>query len=253
MRTSTEFTDLSREIDEQPWWDLWNTSYRSEDGRDAISSELFARVSAVVNEIAANRVCHVLEIGCGTGTLSRLLRYTSYHGLDISPAAIAIAKRKAGDDSTSSAAYEAADFHDWPLPDSPCEVALCVDAISYFRDPQAALTKMARSLRACGQLVLTTINPFVYSRIRRTATQPLAEGPVSHWFTRRELHAAIRGAGFSIERSYTIMPRGNCGILRVINSHRLNHVFGLYGATTLRRLKEIAGLGQYRLVIARKL
>jgi len=244
-------------MSEQPWWDLWNTSYRSEDGRDATSTELFIRASAVINAITKAEPCSVLEVGCGTGTLSRLLTYSRYHGLDISPAAIEIARQKGeqlvGPAGRPSATYEAADFHEWPLLPKPVDVAVCVDAISCFRDPQLVLVKIAQSLRDSGRLVLTTINPLVYNRIKRTAAQPLQNGPVSHWLSRSELHALIQTAGFTIERSYTIMPRGNLGILRLINSPRLNGAVGPRVAAALRRLKELAGIGQYRLVVARKL
>jgi hypothetical protein len=80
----------------------------------------------------------------------------------------------------------------------------------------------------------------------------LENGPVSHWLSRRELHGLIRRAGLSIERSYTIMPRGNMGLLRIVNSSRLNEAFGPRCAAMFRRVKESAGLGQYRVVIARK-
>jgi hypothetical protein len=100
--------------------------------------------------------------------------------------------------------------------------------------------------------VLTTINRFVYDRIQRTSNVRLESGPVSHWLYRNELHSMIRQAGFTIERSETIMPRGNLGILRIVNSRVLNGMFGPRLAPALRRMKECAGLGQYSLVVARK-
>jgi hypothetical protein len=66
------------------------------------------------------------------------------------------------------------------------------------------------------------------------------------------MHQLVKQAGLTLERSYTIMPRGNMGILRVINSPRLNRAFGLRIARILDRLKEQVGLGQYRVVVARK-
>jgi hypothetical protein len=66
------------------------------------------------------------------------------------------------------------------------------------------------------------------------------------------LHTLIKRAGLKIEHSYSIMPRGDAGILRIINSRRLNHMFGPRSAALLRRLKEHLGLGQYRVLIARK-
>ena len=243
-------------MDEKSWWDLWNTSHRANDNNDEVSSELFGRAAAVINGITRAGSYRMLEIACGAGSLSRRLVYSSYHGLDISSAAIELARRKSeltpAPAGASAPTYEAADFHDTPLRVEPFDIIVCVDAISCFRDQQFCLKKMAQSLRTGGHLVLTTVNPFVYDRIQRTQTVRLESGPVSHWLSRGELHSLITRAGLKIDHSYTIMPRGNLGILRIINSRRLNKIFGSRVAAFLRRLKEIVGLGQYRVLIARK-
>jgi 2-polyprenyl-3-methyl-5-hydroxy-6-metoxy-1,4-benzoquinol methylase len=257
MRTEPQLLDRSCQLDEKTWWDLWNSSYRSEDNRDEISAELFAHVAALSQQVTRGRMGRVLEIACGTGTLSRQLRFSSYHGLDMSPAAIEIACQKAESmelpAGVNRPTYEAADFHDWELPVKPFDVVLCIDAISCFRDQQLTLRKFAESVSAGGTVVLSTINPLVYNRIRRTPTVRLENGPVSHWLSRRELHQLVKRAGLTIVRSYTIMPRGNMGFLRVINSPRLNRALGKRGAAIFRRLKERAGCGQYRVVVAQKL
>lgn len=242
-------------MEECSWWDLWNTSYRAEDNRDAISTQLFAHVAAVVERTAQGKPGRILEVACGTGTLSRQLSFSRYHGLDISPAAIDVARRKVEDPYHGAGAaptYEAADFHNWPLPADPVDLVLCVDAISCFRDQQLVLRRMAGMLRSGGVCILTTINPIVYTRIRKVGGVRLENGPVSHWLSRREMHDLVRQAGMSIDRSYTIMPRGNMGWLRIVNSPRLNEAFGPRCAAMLRRVKEWVGLGQYRVVIARK-
>ena len=243
------------EMNEKVWWDFWNTSYRLRDDGGEIPTELFTRTAAVVNQITP-KDGRVLEIGCGAGSLSRRLRYSSYHGVDISPAAIDIARQKhdtlrRADSSVTT--YEAADFHDWTAPPEPFDVAVCVDAVAYFRDQSFALKKMTQSLRRSGALVLTTINPFVYHRIRRTPSRPLSEGSISRWLTRDELHGLMKSAGLSLEKSYTIMPRGDAGFLRIINSRHLNHLFGSRWANCLKRMKERVGLGQYRVVVGRKI
>jgi 2-polyprenyl-3-methyl-5-hydroxy-6-metoxy-1,4-benzoquinol methylase len=243
-------------MDERSWWDLWNSSYRAEDNKDETASELFARTAAVINEMTQAGSDRVLEIGCGAGSLSRSLKYSSYHGLDMSSAAIDIARRQAEPTQRPSGAscttYEVADFHEWPLPLYLFDVAVCVDAVAYFRDQRFVLRKIAQSLKTRGTLVLTTINPFVYNRIRRTRWTTLENGPVSNWLSRRELHTLIKSAGLTIEHSYTIMPRGNSGILRLVNARCVNQAFGSRSSAVLRRLKEQIGLGQYRLVVARK-
>lgn len=249
---SALWIDRSRDMEETAWWDFWNTSYRVADNCDEVSSELFARAAAVINEITQAEGGRVLEVACGAGSLSRLLKYSSYHGIDISPAAIQIARQKTDRaprrPGTVLPIYEAADFHNWPLPAQSFDVVACIDAISCFRDQQLVLKKIAQCLRNSGRLVLTTINPFVYWRIKST----WQNGPVSHWLSRDELHALISSAGFIVERSHTIMPRGHLGILRLINSRRVEEAVGPRIAARLRRLKERAGLGQYRVVVARK-
>lgn len=255
MQTSTP-PPQRVDMDETKWWDFWNTSYRSEDAKDVISTELFSHVAAVIRNEMKPESSRILEVACGSGTLSRLLAYKSYIGLDISPAAISIAVEKAKlaprREAASLPQYEAADFHDWAAPREFFDLVICVDAIVCFRDQRVVLQKMAQSLRAGGLLVLTAINPVVYSRIRRTASAPIQEGPVSHWLSRRELHSLIDREGLAIEKSYTIMPRGNRGILRVVNSPRLNRALGPSVESKLRTLKERVGLGQYLVVVARK-
>jgi 2-polyprenyl-3-methyl-5-hydroxy-6-metoxy-1,4-benzoquinol methylase len=256
MQTPPRTTDQTIAVDEKHWWDHWNKSHRTKDDNDPVSSELFARTSAAIIEIVGTGSGQLLEVGCGTGTLSRSLNVARYHGLDLSPAAIEIARQKAESlaqpSSTSVRTYEVADFHEWPAPPETFDLVVCVDAVAYFYDQQFALKKMAQSLKLSGWLVLTTINPFVYHRIRRTAQASLKEGSVSRWLSRGELHRLTTSAGFKIERSYTIMPRGNRGILRLINARRVSEAFGPRSAAAVKVWKENVGLGQYRLVIARK-
>ena len=256
MRNAAGFIERSSEMDERSWWNLWNGSFRAEDGRDETATELFNHVLGLFQEVTADRRLRVLEVACGTGTLSRRLGFASYHGLDLSSAAIDIASQKAPSltlpPGVTAPTYESADFHEWPLPAEPFDMVLCIDAISCFRDQALVLRKMAQSVRCGGSILLTTVNPFVYNRIRRADGGRVQNGPVSHWLTRRELHALIEQAGLKLDRSYTIMPRGSRGILRFINSWRLDRALGQRGSTAFRRLKEQAGLGQYRVVVARK-
>jgi hypothetical protein len=77
-------------------------------------------------------------------------------------------------------------------------------------------------------------------------------GPVSHWLSRGELHTLVKRAGLKIERSDTIMPRGNLGILRFVNSWRLNGILSPRAAEVAKRWREQLGFGQYRVLVARK-
>lgn len=256
MKNPRRMSDQTRSMDERAWWDRWNTAYRADEKDGEIASELFARAAAIVNEMTGKGDGRVLEIACGTGSVSRLVSCSTYHGLDMSPAAVDIARHKSESvqcqAGCAALTFEVADFHEWPVPTGFFDVAICVDAIISFRDPALVMWNLAQSLRIAGALVLTTINPFVFSRIRPTQLTPLEEGPVSHWLSRSELHRLITSAGFNVERSFTIIPMGNMGFLRLINARRVNRAFGPRSAAAYKCFKERFGLGQFRIVVARK-
>jgi ubiquinone/menaquinone biosynthesis C-methylase UbiE len=88
-------------MEERSWWDLWNTSYRSQDKNCTVSSELFDHVAGIVRSLSNDQPRRILEVACGTGTLSRQLSFSHYHGLDISPAAIEIANTRASEPGTT--------------------------------------------------------------------------------------------------------------------------------------------------------
>lgn len=257
MPAESNSVDQSREMDEKNWWDLWNKSYRSEDNRDEISTELFGHVVDLMEKVTLGRPGRVLEVACGTGTFSRLLKFSAYHGLDISPAAIDVACEKADHiplpQNVTKPVYEAADFHDWTPPTKePFDTIICVDAIYCFRDQALVMRKMGELLSENGVIIVTALNSFVYNRIRRAKGVSLQSGPVTRWITGSELKHLVKQAGLVQEQFFSIMPRGNKGILRLINARKLNQLFGRKGAVVLRRLKEHAGLGQYNVIVARR-
>jgi 2-polyprenyl-3-methyl-5-hydroxy-6-metoxy-1,4-benzoquinol methylase len=255
MKSTLQRGECSHVMEERSWWDLWNTSYRAEDNRDVISTQLFAHVAAVVRDVTQGQRRRILEVACGTGALSRQIDFSGYHGVDMSSAAIEIARGKVEAVCQARAClptYEAADLHEWSPPPDSFDLVLCIDAISCFRDQSLVTRKMARMLSRGGLLIMTTVNPVVYNRIRRVGGVRLENGPVSHWLSRRELHDLVGQADLSIERSYTVMPRGDMGWLRIVNSARLNNALGSHCSSMFRRMKEMSGLGQYRVVVARK-
>lgn len=97
----------------------------------------------------------VLDLGCGTGSLSLLMAEAGYEvvGIDFSPRMIEIARRKAADSGT------AIDFRvgDAGAPDFPAcsfDVLLCRHVVWMFEPPEATLKVWSRLLRNGGSMVL---------------------------------------------------------------------------------------------------
>jgi SAM-dependent methyltransferase len=233
---------------ETSFWDSWNTTHRS--GVFDASSTPAQLGAAILREISSLGLTdlRVVEIGCGTGWFAeRLVECGGYLGLDLSPKAIEEARRR-----FPGARFFAADFLSWNSQDELFNVALFVDSIAYFRDQNLAIARASELLDRDGYLVLSTVNPFVYSRMSWVG--PPAEGQVRKWLSRAELHALLEAGGFRLLRSYTVMPAGDKGILRVLNTPKINRPAQVViPAGWIKRAKELCGLGQYRIVVAQRL
>lgn len=82
----------------------WNTRYARGAHSGAGSYGKLADFKAeIVNDIVRrNRVASVIEFGCGDGNQLRLAEYPEYIGIDISPHAVAMCRRKFAGDPTKS-------------------------------------------------------------------------------------------------------------------------------------------------------
>jgi len=89
--------------------DYWQSRYlRGETSGSGSYGRLAAFKAAMLNDfVAAKSVRTVIELGCGDGAQLAIARYPSYLGVDVSPAAVAVCRKKfAGDASKSFVTLE---------------------------------------------------------------------------------------------------------------------------------------------------
>lgn len=109
---------------------------------------------------------------------------------------------------------------------------------------------MAQVVRPGGFLGLSTINKFVYERSGDIG--PPRPGQVRRWLSKSQT-LSLLAPRFDINSVTTVEPRGEQGILRLVNSHKLNVLLGkLIGADAVRRTKERCGLGGGIVFIGRR-
>jgi ubiquinone/menaquinone biosynthesis C-methylase UbiE len=113
-----------------------------------------AKLAAGLEELGVGADETVLDVGCGTGNLTRaLLGRLSPAGrvvaVDISPRMIAVARRKVSDPRV---AWHAADAARLPLGDASCDRAICCAVWPHFDDRAAAAVELRRVLRPEGRL-----------------------------------------------------------------------------------------------------
>jgi 2-polyprenyl-3-methyl-5-hydroxy-6-metoxy-1,4-benzoquinol methylase len=165
--------------------------------------------------------------------------------IDLSSRAIEIAKQRNID-----AEFLAADFCKVDLPGRSFDIGIVFDTIGNVADPPAFIEKLAHSIRPCGYLILTCLNKFVYRR--RSDIRPPEPGEVRKWLSRRGLFQLLRSR-FRVLRSTTLLPAGHRGILRFVNSYKINGILNrVFSGKAVVRAKEMLGLGHCRLILAQR-
>jgi 2-polyprenyl-3-methyl-5-hydroxy-6-metoxy-1,4-benzoquinol methylase len=225
-------------------WNAWTEGQLEKERRDARDRDRVEFERRVVEQFRALGIPEgsaLLDVGVGAGWITReLYKRYEYTGLDLSDLAISAARNRCPD-----ANLTAVDFLTWSMQKERFDAVLCVDTVAYFDQQQGvAVRKMHDALKPNGVLVMTTVNPFIYSRFEWRKGQK----PMGKWLTRSEFLSLVESQGFRIESYATIVPAGDQGWLRALNSRKLKTLLGRPYVSLLERLN----LGQYQVVVARR-
>ena len=131
----------------------WNTAaatFDAEPDHGLRSPAVRAAWSARLRNWIPGAGADVLDVGCGTGSLALLLTEHGHRviGMDLAPAMVAAARRKAGDRMV------VADAGAPPVRDGRVDVVLARHLLWTLPNPLAALRRWIRLLRPGGHLVL---------------------------------------------------------------------------------------------------
>jgi SAM-dependent methyltransferase len=166
--------DRMAELDERHWW------YRA---RRNILAELIRR------RIALPENPRILEIGCGTGhNLEMLRRFGRVDGVEIDPAARAIASKRLGHQVMDARLPQLAG-----VDDGAYDLVALLDVLEHVEEDRAALASIAAKLRPEGRILITVpAHPWMWS----------AHDVVNHHqrrYTRGSLRKVIGEAGLKLE------------------------------------------------------
>ena len=235
--------------DTREFWNRWNATWREGSRQDWNADETSRRAYDVILQWIPSlglADARILEVGCGAGWLcDRLRAFGTVTGVDIADEVIARAQSR-----FPGVHFIAADFYTHELPRSHFDLLLSDETLACVPDQPPFAARMADVLKPGGYLIVATQNRFVFER--RDDLNEKAFAPIRRWLSRRELTTLLT-PWFDVVRLTTVAPAGHLGILRIINSHKLNGLVTLFiSPDRLRRIKERLGFGQVFVLLARK-
>ena len=230
---------------QRTFWNRWNKRVRENREVDVISQARGAFVLDALQRYAP-KPATIADLGCGTGWLSAALaKHGEVTAVDLADEVIAHAQQR-----NPEVRFIAGDLTSMTLPDAPYHVVVCVETLSHVPDQATFVDRVADWLIPGGLLILTTQNRRVFART--SGVTPLQVGQIRHWLTPPELRRLL-ARSFDIEQFTTMLPEGDRGFLRVVNSTKVNRLLQLVWAEeTIQAAKERAGLGQSIAVVARR-
>jgi len=188
----------------------------------------------------------ILDFGCGTGWFTaNLSHWGRATGIDLSEAAIAQARA-----AYPHVPFIAGSVYDMTLPAEHFDLVVSQEVVAHVEDQAAYLDIIARILKPNGYLIITAANRFV---IQRWDYGPDPDAHIKFYPSRGEFRAMLRRR-FRVLRTTSAIPIGNRGILRLVNSYKVNKALGwVISPRHLERLKEWAGFGYTLVALAQKL
>jgi len=234
-----------QQITEATHWDEWNTRFRQPEAM--IDEASFRRMYEVLDwlERLQIRNARILEIGCGTGWLSSKLKsFGKVTGVDLGIEIIEAAKQR-----EPNIDFRSADIFEVDLPRGWFDAVVTLETLFCIPDQGKFIERSAELLKRGGWLLIGTHNKFVCDRREDIMPDP---GHLRHWNTMKELKSMVL-PHFEVTHTTTLEPRGHLGILRLVNSIKVNRLLDkAIGPHLAKRAKEIMGLGQTLFMVAQK-
>lgn len=225
------------------FWNDWNAGAR-EHQIETVSLDQAGVVSGWLSRIGRCDL-DMLDAGCGTGWLcERLQPFGSVTGTDLSHEVLNRAQTRLPD-----VRFIAGDFMTLDFGAASFDVISTLEVLSHVADQPAFVAKLAYHLRPGGYLMMATQNRPVLERYNRIP--PPGPGQLRHWVDKEELRQLLEPE-FEILELFTMTPKANKGLLRIVNSRKFNKPIRALVGRRLDRLKEAVGLGWTLMALARK-
>lgn len=149
----------------------------------------------------------VLEIGCGTGStaIAHAPHVSHIRATDISGKMVEIAKGKAAAAGVQNVTFESLAVEDLDAASESVDAVLALSLLHLLDDKETVIAQIHDMLRPGGTFVSNTVclgDNMRWFRFVAPIGRWLGVFPLLRIFTRNELEAGFRGAGFNIEHAW---------------------------------------------------
>jgi 2-polyprenyl-3-methyl-5-hydroxy-6-metoxy-1,4-benzoquinol methylase len=228
------------------FWNNWNSRTRekevgevSQDQADVICQRLGNLDRTDLN---------IIDVGCGSGWLcARLSNFGTVTGTDLSDEVLERAAVH-----QPNVKFVPGDFMALGFAEGSYDIVVALEVLSHVADQEAFVKKLTSLLRPGGFLMLATQNK---PALQRNHISPPAPGQLRKWLDKNEVRSLL-APYVEIKELFSITPKFNRGILRIINAQKVRRCARAVGLTSfveaMIKIEERAWLGWTLMALAQK-
>lgn len=225
------------------FWNSWNTCRQEVQGEE--SHRQRQEVCRWLEELGRDDL-KILEVGCGTGwLLPSLTPFGEVTATDIADESVELARQRHPEVS-----FLTGDIATIDLDPGAFDVVVALEVLSHVEDQQAFVDLVSTFLRPGGRLMIATQNRPVLQRYNEIP--PPSPGQLRRWVDAAELRELVEPACRVLEL-FSVAPVANRGLMRVVNSRKVNAPVRAVLGDRVDRLKERWGLGATLMCLAERI
>lgn len=238
--------DFIKMEDQRRFWNEWNTKSREQNRKLPIVNQRQAQMVIEWIKSAGKRDLDILEVGCGAGWLcEQLIPFGKVTGTDLSDEVLSRAAV-----NLPQVKFVAGNFFDLDFPQLGFDFIVSLEVLAHVDNQDEFVEKIAKLLRPGGYFAIATQNKFILSRWSQVA--PKGEDQIRKWVDIRTLKHLL-SKRFEIVSITSIVPVGDCGILRWTNAPKINKILSVLASPSrIESFKERFFLGHTLMALARK-